>query len=60
VFVALEIDDAEFLFVSAANAARRRAAEMIPATRLLANLDEALLGLRLRDLVVRRDGDVSR
>ena len=33
---------------------------MITATRFLARLNEALLRLRLRDLVVRRDGDISR
>src|SRR5687767_9141391 len=58
--VAFEIDDADFLFVPATNATRRHASVMITATRLLADLDEALLRLRLRDLVVRRDRDVSR
>jgi hypothetical protein len=58
--IAFEIHDADLLLVPATDAARCHPAIMIPATGLFANLDKALLRLRLSNVAVVRDRDVSR
>src|SRR6059036_1514954 len=58
--VPLEIDLAQLLLVAAADTAGRNAAIAIAPARLFANLEQAFFGRCLRDLVVRRDRDVSR
>ena len=55
VLVALEIHEADFLLVAAADAARRDATVMIAPAGLLANLDQRLLRLRLRNVAEVRD-----
>jgi len=55
-----EIDDADFLFVSAANATSRSATIMIAPAGLLANLDQALLRLGLRNIAVIGERYISR
>src|SRR5207244_12435766 len=52
---ALEIDDAEAPLVTAALMARRDATVVVPAALLRHRLEQALLRLRLRDLLERRD-----
>ncbi len=55
VLVALEIDQADLLLVTAADAASRDAAVAIAPAGLLAHLDQALLRLGLRDVAEVRD-----
>ena len=59
-FVPLEIHEPEFLLVPAADAPRGGATVAIAPARLLARLDQALLGPGLRDVAKVRDRDVSR
>src|SRR5205807_8316869 len=60
VFVALEIDQPNFLLVSAANSAAGDSAIAIAAAGFLANLDQILFRLRLGNLVKGRNRDVAR
>src|SRR5438552_1721755 len=57
--VPFEIDEANLLLVPAANSAAGDSAIAIASAGLLANLNEVLLRLGLRDLIERRDRDVS-
>src|SRR5688572_24527066 len=58
--VPAEINCADFLLVALATTATRHATIMIASTRFLAGVNQALLRLGLRDLVIIRDGDISR
>ena len=58
--VALEIHQADFLLVTAADAARGHATVVVAATGFLARDDQRLLRRRLRDVAKVRDRDVSR
>ena len=60
VLVALEIHEADFLLVPAANAARGHATVRIAATGLLPRDDQRLLRRRLRNIAEVRDGNISR
>ena len=58
--VALEVDLADLLAMTATNTAGSHASVGIPTPRLFLDLHQALLGPGLRNVVVRRDGNVSR
>src|SRR6185369_7463505 len=60
VLVALEIHEADFLLVTAADAARGDATIMVAATGFLADDDQRLLRRRLSNVAKVRDRDVSR
>src|ERR1043166_4478433 len=59
VFLSLEIDNTNFLFVSAADAARSAATVMVTSAGAFANFDQALFRLGLCDLAVIRIRDVT-
>ena len=57
--VPLEIHEADFLLVTAANAARGDATIMVAAARFLSRDDQRLLGLRLRNIAEICERDVA-
>ena len=57
--IQFEVDQADFLFVSAADAPSRNATVGVASAGFLADFDEALFGLRLGDVAIIRIRHVS-